>query len=104
MRCSTACGVLSAGRPSGRLALRHRLARVFPGASHENRVRMPGPARRRNLTDSLHFYKLEGSRPANYTLVWYVTVDGLGMHAICMPPGQGCGLSRERREAIHEEL
>ena len=38
-----ACGVLSAGRPSGRLALRHRLARVFPRASHENRVRMqPG--------------------------------------------------------------
>ena len=25
-----ACGVLSAGRPSGRLALGHRLARVFP--------------------------------------------------------------------------
>jgi hypothetical protein len=55
------------------------------------------------ISHSLH-YKLEGSRPANYTLVWYVTVDGLGMHAICMPPGQGCGLARERREAIHEEL
>ena len=38
-RCHFACGVLSACRPSGRLALRHRLAGVFPRASHETRLR-----------------------------------------------------------------
>ena len=42
-RIARACRVLGACRPSGRHGSRHGLARVLPGASHVNRVRMqPG--------------------------------------------------------------
>jgi hypothetical protein len=86
-----ACRVLSACRPSGRLALRHRLARVLPGASHVNRVRMQP----RNLT-AQQTGGLEPN-PLHTNLVTQLTVWECmlsGMHA----SGTGVWPGRPHRE------